>query len=75
VLKLLYDEKEYKAIAKIVRSMQNNGSIKSEASIDYLSRYSNNLITVSSLRKMDIAQTKSNEDWLFRNYVYKNISK
>jgi len=75
VLKLLYDEKEYKAIAKIVRSMQNNGSIKSEASIDYLSRYSNTLITVSSLRKMDIAQTKSNEDWLFRNYVYKNISK
>lgn len=51
--------------------MVKDDNLKSEKGIDYMSRYSNNLITVSQLRNTDLEQTPQNEEWLYGNYVYK----
>lgn len=69
LLKVVFTPAQYKAVVKTVKLM--NGRIKSEGDIDYLSRYSNNFITVSDLRKIDLEPTKQNEEWLYSHYVYK----
>ena len=38
--------------------------------IDYLTRYSNNMISMSPLQSIDIMPTEQNKDKLYRNYVY-----
>lgn len=38
--------------------------------LQYLTRYSNNLISFSPIQSIDKAQTDINEAWLYRNYVY-----
>lgn len=75
VLKLLYTTDEYNFIAKVVRSMNSNDSIKSIAAINYLSRYFNNLLSISKLKSIDLKQDKQNEEWLFRSYVYDRTTK
>lgn len=70
VLKGLFPEKEYRFISRVVGQMTRNGSIDSICTIDYLSRYSNNLIAFSPLAGIDVEPTKSNQDRLFRKYVY-----
>lgn len=72
VLKELYSKKEYDFISKVVRSMAGNENLKSINAINYLSRYSNNLITVSQLQTIDVPPTVRNENWLYNNYVYSN---
>lgn len=74
VLKDLYSENEYKFIAKVMRSL-NNELITSVDTINYLARYSNNLIAISKLQSIDLAPSSKNEDWLFRNYVYAGVKK
>lgn len=54
-----------------INSLRKSGSIDSVQAVDYLSRYSNNLITVSPLQGIDIEPTEKNKEWLYRNYVYK----
>lgn len=70
VLKGLYGRNKYRFLSRTVRGLKNSGSIVSADSIDYLSRYSNNLLTISRLKRIDLEQTKSNEEWLYDNYVY-----
>lgn len=43
----------------------------SESDIDYMSRYSNNLLSLSAIQRIELPPTKKNKDWLFRNYVYR----
>lgn len=69
LLKIIFTKAQYKAILKTVKLM--NSRIKSEEDIDYLSRYSNNFITVSNVRRIDLEPTKRNEEWLYGHYVYK----
>ncbi len=64
----LLSAKEYKFVARTLGEMRNN--IKTEQAVDYLTRYSNNLITVSPMQTIDIEDTKKNMEWLYRNYVY-----
>ena len=68
VLQGLFPEKEHEFVAKVVRSL--NKSVDSVEAIDYLTRYSNNLIAVSPLQSINIKPTQQNKDWLYRNYVY-----
>lgn len=70
-LKGLFPPAQYGFLAKVIRSMPNNESIKSVEAVEYLSRYSNNTITVSKIDKIDLEQTKQNEEWLYSHYVYK----
>jgi len=66
ILKSLYTDKEYKFVSRVVSSLKNNSAVNSIDKIDYISRYSNNLVTFSPLQTIDIAS----KDWLFSNYVY-----
>lgn len=67
VLKQLYTPKEFKAISSIVRhELRRMDSVET---LQYLMRYSNNLISFSPIQSIDKAQTNINEDWLYRNYV------
>ena len=70
-LKGLFPEKEQKFISRVMGSIEKNNSINSVDVVNYLSRYSNNLIAVSPLQSIDIEPTDKNKDWLYRNYVYR----
>lgn len=67
-LQALFSEKEYKFVARVVTSM--NQTVNTTDAINYLARYSNNLIAVSPLQTIDIEPTKSSKERLFKNYVY-----
>jgi len=69
VMKALYTESEYKFLGKVLRSLSKNGSIQSTDVINYLTRYSNNLIAVSKLQTINLEPTKKNKEWLYKNYV------
>jgi hypothetical protein len=68
----LFSDKEYRFIAGTVSSMSNGRKVETIEDVNYLIRYSNNLITLSPLQSIDISPTKQNKDWLFANYVYNN---
>jgi len=70
VLRPLFSEKEYDFLQRVVKSMNTTRSVESVEGVNYLTRYSNNLITVSPLESIDIEDTEQNRDWLFRNYVF-----
>lgn len=68
-LRLLFPEKKYSCLSKVVKSMSRKHTIGTAEDINYLSRYSNNLISVSPLQTIDIEPTKKSCDWLYRNYI------
>jgi hypothetical protein len=74
-LKLLFSEKECKFISRVVSSMKKDQTVNSTEAINYLTRYSNNLIAVSPLQQIDVAPTKLNKDRLYKNYVYSGSKK
>lgn len=53
-LELLYPKAEYEFVSKAVRSMNRRNVLKNEQDIEYLSRYSNNLLSISHLQTIDI---------------------
>ncbi len=68
IVKLLYTEKEYKAISAIVRKELRE--LASVEVLQYLTRYSNNLISFSPIQRIDKTQANINGEWLYKNYVY-----
>ena len=68
-LKYLFPKSKYDFINKAVRGLPLNHTITSKNDIDYLSRYSNNLITFSPLQTIKLEPTEANKKWLFDNYV------
>lgn len=68
VLKQLYSKKEYDMISKIVRSEMRN--IDSLDKLGYLTRYSNNMITLSPIMSIDNSQSDIDTNWLYATYVY-----
>ena len=70
VMKSLVTESEYKFFGKVLRSLVKNNTIQSTDVINYLTRYSNNLIAVSQLQAINLEPTEKNKEWLYRNYVY-----
>lgn len=69
-LKTLFSDKEYRFVSRVITSLKKNNSINSVDAVNYLTRYSNNLIAVSPLQSIDVTSTEQNKEWLFRNYVY-----
>ncbi len=65
----LFSQNDSEFITRAVRRLPYNNSIKSKKDIDYLSRYSNNLLSVSSLETIDLEPTEAHKQWLFENYV------
>lgn len=68
-LRYLFPQSDFEFINRAIRALPNNNSISSKKDIEYMSRYSNNLLTVSSLETIDLEPTESNKKWLFDNYV------
>ena len=66
----LFSPKEYDFLSQVIRSMPTDGSVNSIEAINYLTRYSNNLIAVSPLQSIDIAATEQSKASLFSNYIY-----
>ena len=66
----LFSPKEYAFLSQVVSSMAKDGSINSVEAINYLARYSNNLVAVSPLQIIDIAATEQSKTSLFSNYIY-----
>lgn len=70
VLQGLFPKESYNFISRVVRSMGKNRSEYTVDMIDYLTRYSNNMISLSPLQSIDIMPTEQNKNKLYRNYVY-----
>ncbi|MBD5260880.1 MAG: hypothetical protein HDS38_01965 [Bacteroides sp.] len=68
-LKYLFPVHDFDFINRAIRALPFNNSISSKRDIEYLSRYSNNLLTVTPLETIDIEPTEENKKWLFDNYV------
>lgn len=68
IIKPLYTDKEYKAIASIVRCGLRE--LTSVETLKYLTRYSNNLISFSPIQSIDKTQANITGKWLYKNYVY-----
>ena len=75
LLQGIFSEKESKFISRVINSLQRNKSLNSVDAINYLTRYSNNLITVSPLQTIEIEASEQSKNWLFRNYVYDSTQK
>ena len=69
-LRGLIPEKECDFVSQVVTSMPVDGKVNSVEAINYLTRYSNNLIAVSPLQSIDIASTEQSKTRLFQNYIY-----
>lgn len=75
LLQGVFSEKEYRFVSKVINSLQRNQSVNSVEAVNYLTRYSNNLIAVSPLQTIDIELSEQSKNWLFRNYVYDRTQK
>ena len=73
-LKHLFSPKAYEQLNKVIYNIKRNRTVNSIGAIDYMTRYSNNLLSVSQLQTVDIEPTKKSEDWLYRTYVYEEYS-
>lgn len=68
-LKNLFTDQQYNFLVSVVETMQSTGNLKTVEDINYLSRYSNNLIAFSPLRTIEVAPTEHSKQQLFKNYV------
>lgn len=72
-LQAFFSEKEYKFIYRVVKSMKSKQTVNSINAVNYLTRYSNNLISVSPIQTIDVEPTKYSKERLFKNYVYDGL--
>ena len=70
VVKQLFTEAEYNYLRRTLVSLSTNKAIDAISSIDYLNRYSNNLMTVSELFKVKADSPHISKDRLYKMYVY-----
>ncbi|MBP5369027.1 MAG: hypothetical protein J6Z01_11300 [Bacteroidales bacterium] len=70
-LKLLMNRPEHSFLTRVIKNMENSTKKDSPERINYLSRYSNNLIQFSPLTTIDLEPTPKNYKWLYETYVYK----
>lgn len=74
VVKRLLTEAEYGYLRSALTSLSTNKALESISMIDYLNRYSNNIMTVSGIRKVKMDSSRISKDKLYRLYVYKGNS-
>lgn len=72
-LQWLFPKKEYHFVSKVVSQLRHNSRVNTVEDVNYLTRYSNNLIVFSPLQSIDVAPTVQSKDWIYRNYVCNGI--
>ena len=70
-LKLLMNSAEHHFLSRVIKNLENSTQKESPERINYLSRYSNNLIQFSPLTTINLEPTPQNYKWLYETYVYK----
>ena len=70
-LKLLMNKAEHSFLSRVIKNLENSTQKESPDRINYLARYSNNLIQFSPLTTIDLEPTPKNYKWLYETYVYK----
>ena len=71
VVKKLLSEVEYNYLRRVLTTVSAKKALESVSSIDYLNRYSNNILTVSGLRKVKMDSPHISKNRLYKMYVYK----
>ena len=71
VVKKLLSEAEYNYLRRVLTTLSGKKALESVSSIDYLNRYSNNILTVSGLRKVNADSPRISKGRLYKMYVYK----
>jgi hypothetical protein len=66
----LVSEAEYNYLRRTLVTLSTKNLLASVASIDYLNRYSNNVLTVSQIRKVKMDSANVSKDRLYKMYVY-----
>lgn len=69
-VKNLISKVEYDYLCGVLRTISKKKVLDSVASIDYLNRYSNNILTVSEIRKVKMDTPNLSKEGLYRMYVY-----
>ncbi len=69
----LFPETSYTFISHVVRSMKLNLSQYNVETIGYLTRYSNNMISLSPLQSIDVMPSEQNKVKLYRSFVYAGV--
>ena len=72
-VKSLIPEVDYLYLKRSLKAMSSGKAFSSMSSIDYLSRYSNNIMTVSEIRQVR-PSAKLSKDKLYRMYIYNGAS-
>ncbi|MBE6249322.1 MAG: DUF3037 domain-containing protein [Prevotella sp.] len=72
-LQWLFPKKEYRFVSKVVSQLNRNKRVNTVEDVNYLTRYSNNLITFSPVQSVDVTPTKQNKEWIYRSYVYNSV--
>ena len=70
-VKQLLPKVDYEYLRRSIVSLSKKSSLDSVASIDYLNRYSNNILTVSEIRKVKMDTESLSKDGLYKMYVYR----
>lgn len=73
-VKDLVPEIDYTYLRRTLHSLSTKNTIDSVADIDYLNRYSNNILTVSEVRKVKMDSAVLSKDKLYSMYVYRKAS-
>lgn len=66
----LVSDVDYNYLRRTLSSMSTKKNLNSVAGVDYLSRYSNNVLTVSQMRKVKMDSSSLSKSKLYRMYVY-----
>lgn len=74
VVKQLLPEAEYNYLRRALTTLSAKNALESVSNIDYLNRYSNNILTVSGLRKVKVDSPRISKERLYKMYVYKGNS-
>lgn len=69
-VKSLVPSADYDYLCRALKSLSINKKLDSVATIDYLNRYSNNILTVSEMRRVKTDSAKVSRDRLYKMYVY-----
>lgn len=72
IVKQLLPKMDYDFLRRSMVFLSKKSTLDSIASIDYLNRYSNNILTVSEIRKVKMDTESLSKDGLYKMYVYSN---
>ena len=70
IVKQLLPKMDYDFLRRSMVFLSKKSTLDSIASIDYLNRYSNNILTVSEIRKVKMDTESLSKDGLYKMYVY-----